>query len=165
MTLVGVVRAPADSPPPSRIAILGAPGSGKTQLARELAVHLRQFACDLTVLDDEGRPGDATLVLGLDLPSARASEAADGRLRARLQAAGIPFQVVYGTGPERLRRALLALDAAGVLPAGIVQRHEEGGASRGWTAACEKCSDPACEHRLFTRLRLEREAPAAREEP
>jgi hypothetical protein len=161
----GVVPTEAATDPTPRIAILGAPGSGKTQLARELAAHLRQFACELAVLDGDGRPGDATLVMGLDLPSARGGEAADGRLRAQLQAAGISFQVVYGTGAQRLRGALLALDAAGVLPAGIVQRHEEGGASRGWIAACEKCSDPACEHRLFTRLRQEREAPAAREEP
>lgn len=165
MTPAGALRAVACAPPPSRIAVLGAPGSGKTQLARELAVHLRQSGCELCVLDGEGRPGDATLVMGLDLPSARGGEAADARLRARLQAAGIAFQVVYGTGAQRLRRALLALDAAGVLPAGIVQRDEEGGASRGWIAACDKCSDPACEHRLFTRLRQEREAPATGKEP
>jgi hypothetical protein len=165
MTPAGVVPAQAGTHPPARVAILGAPGSGKTQLARELTVHLRESGCGLTVVDDESRPGDATLVMGLDLPSARGGEAADGRLRAQLQSAGIPFQVVYGTGAQRLRHALLALDAAGVLPAGTVQRHEESGAPRGWIAACEKCSDPACEHRLFTRLRQEREAPAARKEP
>jgi hypothetical protein len=149
---------------PKRVAILGAPGTGKTQLARELSEHLRPSACDLLVLDGEGLPGDATLVMGLDLPSASGGEAADARLRTRLQSAGVAFQVVYGVGAQRLRAALVALTAAGVLPPGLVRRHEEGGAA-GWIGACEKCSDPACEHRLFTRLRQERDAPARGDEP
>jgi len=159
-----VIPAQAGIHAPRRVAILGAAGSGKTQLSRELSEHLRQSACDLLVLDGEGLPGDATLVMGLDLPSASAAEAADAQLRAGLQSAGIAFQVVYGMGAQRLRSALVALAAAGVLPPGLVRRHEEGGAA-GWIGACEKCSDPACEHRLFTRLRQEREAPAARQEP
>ena len=61
MTPFGGATAQAVPHSPARIAIVGAPGSGKTQLARELAVHLRQFACDLAILDGDGRPGDATL--------------------------------------------------------------------------------------------------------
>lgn len=152
----------------TRVAVLGAPGTGKTRLARELAEHLRTTVPGLVVVDGDAspaRPADATLVLGLDLHPSAAGEAADAQLRGRLQAAGVGYQVVYGTGPQRLRSALVALDAAGVLPAGLVTRHEEGGAARAWIAACEKCSDPACEHRLFTRLRQEREAPAAETKP
>ena len=138
-----------------RVAVLGAPGTGRKQLATQLRAELAQDRGVAVVDEIEPRP-DATLLMGLDLPSATGGEAADALLRARLQSAGVPFQVVYGTGPQRLRSALLALDAAGVLPAGLVQREQEGGASRAWNWVCDKCSDPACEHRLFTRLRQER---------
>jgi hypothetical protein len=141
-----------------RIAVLGAPGTGKTQLAAQLQARLASDS-GFAVIEESvaGPTPDATLLLGLDLPSAAGGEATDAQLRAHLQAAGVPFQVVYGTGPQRLRSALLALDAAGVLPAGLVQREEqEGGAARAWTWVCDKCSDPDCEHRLFTRLRQER---------
>jgi nicotinamide riboside kinase len=105
---------------------------------------------------------DATLVAGLDLPwvpdglqrDATASrEDVDALVRKLLQQAGIAFQVVYGQGPQRLRGALRALEAAGVLPADAAGRTREEGARRPWVWACEKCSDPECEHRLFTRLR------------
>lgn len=145
-----------------RIALLGAPGTGKTRLARDLAAHLQSSAGDLLFLDGTRTPDcEATLLLGLDLPSAAGGEAADAQLREALQSAGVAYQVVYGTGAQRLQSALVALASAGVLPAGLAPRREEGGATRAWTWICEKCSDPACEHRLFTRLRQEREAPAA----
>jgi nicotinamide riboside kinase len=104
---------------------------------------------------------DATLVTGLDLPwmpdglqrDATASrEDVDALVRKLLQQAGIPFQVVYGQGPQRLRGALRALEAAGVLAADGAGRTLEEGARGPWVWACEKCSDPECEHRLFTRL-------------
>jgi nicotinamide riboside kinase len=108
---------------------------------------------------------DATLVTGLDLPwvpdglqrDANASrEDVDALVRKLLQHAGIAFHVVYGEGPQRLRGALRALEAAGVLPAGPARRALEEGARRPWPWTCEKCSDPECEHRLFTRLRGDR---------
>jgi hypothetical protein len=104
---------------------------------------------------------DATLVTGLDLPwvadglhrdASQPREDVDALVRKLLHDAGVPFQVVYGQGPERLRGALQALASAGVLPAGIVDR-EDGGGNKAWTWVCDKCSDPVCEHRLFTRLR------------
>jgi nicotinamide riboside kinase len=103
---------------------------------------------------------DATLVTGLDLPwvadglqrdAAHPREPVDALVRALLQRAGVAFQVVYGQGPQRLQSALAALDAAGVLPAGAFARNT--GETQRWTWACEKCSDPDCEHRLFARLR------------
>lgn len=145
-----------------RIALLGAPGTGKSRLARELAGHLGQQACDHEVLEGATPhvlPCDAILLMGLDLPSSAGGEAADAQLRAELQSAGLPYQVVYGTGEQRLRSALLALAAAGMLPAAPAPHDEEGGAARAWTWTCEKCSDPACEHRLFTRLKQGRAAP------
>ncbi len=136
----------------SRIALLGAHGTGKRRLARELAGFFSGHGLAISVTEAES-PADAVLLAGLDLPSSAGGEAEDARIRARLQSAGVAYQVVYGTGPQRLRSALQALASAGVLPAGIVQRQDEGDAQRPWTWNCEKCSDPACEHRLFTRLR------------
>lgn len=97
---------------------------------------------------------DVTLVMGLDLPWT-----ADGLQRSRpedrpevdtlvrhaLQRASIPYRVIYGTGPQRLAAALHALAQA---PAQEGPRT----ASRPWAWSCEKCSDPDCEHRLFTDL-------------
>lgn len=135
------------------VGVLGAPGTGRTQLAVELASH----PCTAEVISAEVDVGaaqscDAVLLMGLDLPSAAGREADDAHIRAQLQSAGLAFHVVYGQGPQRLHGALQALEAAGVLPAGSAPRLPEP-ERRAWLAACEKCSDPDCEHRLFTRLR------------
>lgn len=107
---------------------------------------------------------DATLVTGLDLPwvadglhrDAASREGTDALVRSLLQRAGIAFQVVYGDGPQRLRSALQALASAGVLPAETEDGQNERGARPAWVWNCEKCSDPACEHRLFAQLRESR---------
>lgn len=96
---------------------------------------------------------DATLVTGLDLPwvadglqrdSPLAREPVDAMVRAALERASIPYRVIYGRGAERLASALLALGHTAAQPAGQP--------ARPWVWSCEKCSDPACEHRLFTGL-------------
>lgn len=138
---------------PCRIAVLGAPGTGRTTLERELTAHLGAHGFAV-VTTDSIEQCDAALLLGLDLPASDGApqrEAADARLRTLLQRAQVRYHVVYGTGPQRLHAALLALEAAGVLPPGTAPRPSEDGARR-WTWACEKCSDPDCEHRLFTQL-------------
>ena len=212
----------------ARIALLGARGTGKTQLANELAAHLEarglrafvvpealrawcsregrspgpeeQFAiaraqeaavdaaaaqADFVIADttalmvaihagmlreddalyrfalERQQACDATLVTGLDLAwvpdglqrDAASREETDALVRTLLQRAGVAFQVVYGQGPRRLQAALQALVSAGALPAEVVDRAADGGSQRAWVWVCEKCSDPACEHRLFTQLR------------
>lgn len=98
-----------------------------------------------------------TLLTGLDLPwvddglhrdAAQPREDVDALLRTLLQRAGIPFQVVYGSGTARSGSALAALRAAGLLGAAPAPNEPQAP----WTWTCDKCSDPACEHRLFTRL-------------
>lgn len=101
---------------------------------------------------------DLTLLMGLDLPwvadglfreSPRVRAATDQLLRQALQSARLPFQTVYGTGPQRLQQALrstghlLRLPLAEPLP-------QCSAGQMVWT--CERCSDPACERRLFSRL-------------
>lgn len=137
----------------TRVAVVGAPGTGKSSLVGELARFFGERGLDLAVREDDAG-ADVVLLAGLDLPSARGAEAEDASIRTQLQAAGVAFHVVYGTGPQRLRSALQALASAGVLAAGLVRREDDGAeGSRPWTWNCEKCSDPDCEHRLFTRLR------------
>ncbi|MBK6008372.1 hypothetical protein JJB11_19880 [Ramlibacter ginsenosidimutans] len=137
----------------TRVAVVGAGGTGRSSLVAELARFFSDRGLDIAVLEDDAG-ADVVLLAGLDLPSARGAEAEDASIRTRLQSAGVAFHVVYGTGPERLRSALQALASAGVLAAGLVQREDDGAEERRpWTWSCEKCSDPDCEHRLFTRLR------------
>ena len=138
-----------------RIALVGAPGTGKSSLAAEIAAHLQSHGLhDIAVEVDPQHPADATLLMGLDLPGDPSRAATDAELRAQLQREGVPFHVVYGTGPQRLQSALHAMQTAGVLPADAVRREES--RQRRWTGVCEKCSDPDCEHRLFTQLREQR---------
>jgi len=102
---------------------------------------------------------DATLVTGLDLPwtpdglqreGPQAREAVDRLVRASLGRAGVNYHVVYGTGPSRLSGALDALARVGVAGADSGRTPVSGGP---WVWNCEKCSDPDCEHRLFSRLK------------
>ena len=93
---------------------------------------------------------DLTLVTGLDVawvadglqrdgPHVR--EPVDALVRAALAKAGVPYRVVYGHGEERLPNALTAITGMRApAPTGT------------WKWTCDKCSDPECEHRLFTGL-------------
>jgi nicotinamide riboside kinase len=204
-----------------KIALLGAESTGKTQLARELAEHLRAQGKTVAVVSEvlrtwcerEGRTprpeeqmsiaqeqerlvdeaaathdvviGDTTalmvaiysamlfedgglyqfalsrqqsygitLVTGLDLPwvadglqrdGAHVREPVDALVRGALEKAGVSYRVVYGTGGERLNNALLAIGDAPTLA--LPRRGRE---QATWTWVCDKCSDPECEHRLFT---------------
>jgi nicotinamide riboside kinase len=94
------------------------------------------------------RQYDFTLVTGLDLPWVADGLQRDGPhvrgpvdalVREALDKARIPYRVIYGEGEERLENTLVAL--------GEMQRAMP---ARKWQWTCEKCSDPDCEHRLFT---------------
>lgn len=97
-----------------------------------------------------------TLVTGLDLPwvadglqrdGAHVREPIDALLRQRLAEADVPYKVVYGTSTKRLDNALRAI---GLAPSAPSAPASEPGAR--WVWRCDKCSDPACEHQLFSRL-------------
>lgn len=129
-----------------RIAVLGAPGAGATELAQALQeapqakghADLVVAAFDTLPSADERRRCALTLLTGLEQPSA-----ADTALRAALHGAGVPYQVVYGDTEERLHAALRALEP--LLP-GVAAREE---APVRWTWNCDRCGDADCEHRLF----------------
>lgn len=104
---------------------------------------------------------DVTLLTGLDLPwpaagpqreGPRAREPMDALIRQALAGAGVAYRVVYGQGQARLANAVAAIDGAAASPGPAAARDQPGSEARRSQWNCEKCSDPQCEHRLFTQL-------------
>ena len=102
-----------------------------------------------------------TLVTGLDLPwvadghqrdGPHVREPVDALLRAALARGGIAYRVVYGSGDARLRSALDAIDSIANNDLGTRGSGRFDAKNRPWTWHCDSCSDPDCEHRLFTGL-------------
>ena len=153
-------------------------------LTAELGVHRAQLHPLMEALPDADSalaapplasllsPVPITLLTGLDWPCPPAEqenrEQRDAELRRQLQASGTPYRVVYGSTARRLTTALAAAQALQAAtpstalsltraPVGSAAGRDEGNDQgplkmRSW--GCEKCSDPVCEHRLFTSLRL-----------
>jgi nicotinamide riboside kinase len=105
---------------------------------------------------------DLTLLMGLDLPwvpdglfrdSPQVREVCDAILRRELQGAGIGFTPVYGQNEARLQAALRVVGARLGVPLASADPAWEQGTGR-WS--CENCSDPDCEHKLFTGLLRQR---------
>jgi nicotinamide riboside kinase len=93
-----------------------------------------------------------TLLMALDLPraddeAARDAPASDLRIRCALARVQAPYAVIHGRGAERLASAWNAIQS---MAAGTERRSDP--AAQGWVWPCEKCSDPGCEHRLFSDL-------------
>lgn len=105
---------------------------------------------------------DMTLVTGLDIrweaqwlrDSPEGRVPIDGLLREALTRSALDFRVIYGQGLTRLNNALLALGLDAEDEAAWQRRESAQFAlNEGRTPwLCEKCSDPDCEHRLFTGL-------------
>ena len=89
---------------------------------------------------------------GLQRDGPHVREPVDGRVRAALGRAGISFAVVHGSGHERLSNAWTALNLATQAEAPASDPSTRSDPPTGWRGACDKCSDPVCEHRLFTDL-------------
>jgi nicotinamide riboside kinase len=120
------------------------------------------------------RSFDRTLLTGLDMPweadgiqrdGAHVRAPVDTLLRKRLQDAAIAFAVIYGLDARRLQAAIKALltmkmiapcaiDTPAIALKGFQNTSEN--TSKQWVWTCDKCSDPDCEHQLFTRLTMQR---------
>ena len=97
-----------------------------------------------------------TWLMGCDLPWRADGTQRDGPewrqrtdalLRQRLQEAGMVFQVFHGTLPLRINQAWRALSPW------VGEQNTDSHLTQGRVAwRCEDCSDPDCEHRLFSRL-------------
>lgn len=143
------------------IALLGAEGSGKTQLAAALAQRLEQRGIAATLLADplpeqgfdasalEAYRGHALILLIAPV----SPTPVDDMLRKALMDANLGFAVVHGDGAEQLANAWNAINAAADPDA---RRRGAPDAAAAWSWACDKCSDPACEHRLFSDLIAQR---------
>ncbi len=111
---------------------------------------------------------DLILLMGLDIRSTARleQEAADQEIRAALAHANISYRVLYGVVEERLHHAIEAcksLKQATQLPETAIAAAPPTGVetakkARQWVWLCEKCSDPACEHRLLSDLLASRSA-------
>jgi len=104
---------------------------------------------------------DATLVTGLDLPwvadglqrdGPHVREPVDALLRNALSGAGVTWQVIYGSGTNRVNSALNAIYSIADNDHLTLESSQKNSNSAVWAWSCEKCSDPGCEHRLFTGL-------------
>ena len=157
-------------------------GTGAEALASEFNAHalmqtgwverLRITAHEMPHADDshamrdwlaaELKPNRTLPHLNLLAPSnsPRDAIASELRLRDALIDAGIGFQVLYGTSAsERIHNAAnaVALTAKAVLPSSeracfVINDIANPGHPRMRSWNCEKCSDPECEHKLFTGL-------------
>lgn len=160
------------NPGPRRLALLGAPGSGKTRLCSDLQTALAAAPAGppaLLICDDpppaQLGPGTTrVLLMGLDLAPGHnkrdGQHAADGQLRQTLDRAGLAYTVIYGAGAARLQNALAALPRLWPCSASLPQtlRSTPPGDKRPWVWACDSCSDPDCERRLFSALLAARTA-------
>ena len=133
------------------IAILGAKGTGKSHLTMQLRAQLPSGF----VLQDAPAPEhwpsrfDLRLLMGLDLfpeHNSPAHRQADHAMRATLTQHALPFSLVYGTGAARCANALQAIRFHLREPTALDSPQGR------WRWPCEKCSDPQCEHRLFSAL-------------
>ena len=147
-----------------RIAIVGAPQTGKSQLAHAITQHLRQRHIDLVVLAatslEQIQPDDIVLLCGLDLTGtpSELQHTSDQALRDALTQQHTAFQVVYGQGAERCTQALYAAaQRAQALGRADLAAHMRQAQPLRWTGPCENCADADCEHRLFSQL-LEKKA-------
>lgn len=110
---------------------------------------------------------DTTLITGLDLPWVADGLQRDGPhvrgpvdtlVRQALDRAGVAYRVVYGQGHQRLNNALLALGLPGEDETARMTRENAQFAINDGRAVwqCNECSDPDCEHKLFTGLLAKR---------
>lgn len=154
--------------------ILGAAHTGAEALWQALAERLGPLAGRLHppgAMPDEAPAVTLpalVVLMGLDWPCSAAEQPQraeqDAQLRQGLALRGIAYRVLYGPLERRLSSVLAALDegktkppqpamAASAPPAPDSESNPDTRARlRAW--GCEKCSDPVCEHRLFTSLKL-----------
>ncbi len=142
-----------------RIAILGAPQTGKSQLAHAFTAYFTTRQIDLAVADapspEQIALDDIVLLCGLDFTPAAslAQHRADEALRQVLAHQNIAFQVVYGQGAERFTHALYAAALrAQAMGFEALAAHIRQTQPVRWTGACENCADADCEHQLFSQL-------------
>lgn len=132
------------------------------------AVYSEQLFADMSLYDSAlaaQRRYAITLLTALDLPwvaddmrdGPHAQQPTDTLVRAALAGAKLSYAVVHGTGGERLANAWNAIVSIAGNEGRPRTRARSDAKPAAWSWPCEKCSDPECEHRLFSDLIARRE--------
>ena len=110
-------------------------------LYSDALVHQRSY--DLTLVTATDIPWVAD---GLQRDGIAMRTAVDRQLRSVLLVHQIDHAVIYGEANQRIQSAMetIAHHQKSVLPRSTTHAN--------WQWSCDSCSDPDCEHRLFTRL-------------
>jgi nicotinamide riboside kinase len=109
---------------------------------------------------------DHILLMGLDLAwqadglqrdGAHVRRPVDALVRKALLSAGLPFSTVYGLGAQRLHNAVQAIYASQLIANNdhttmTLSLNSINTQKKAWKWVCDKCSDPVCEHQLFSQL-------------
>lgn len=143
-----------------KLGLFAASAAARSWLATSLLAAHPALQINQDIEAHDAGACDLALLMGLEASALDTSiELEDMQLRARLAKSGKAFHVLYGNKEARLQTAqsLLNLLSATLLVANnaysltasstIVAEHQEN-----WRWNCDKCSDPDCEHRLFTGL-------------
>lgn len=138
-----------------KIAVVGAPGTGKSSLVRALRLALlanadtAQYSITEDWIAEHHHSYDLTLLMGLDLSPLGGAPLmqSDACLRQTLDRLAIAYAVVYGTGQARSDCALQSIDFHRAQPRARTKR-----ATSDWQWCCDNCSDAAGEQRMFTAL-------------
>jgi nicotinamide riboside kinase len=104
------------------------------------AVH--RETCKLTLLTALDLPWRAD---GLQRDGPHVREPVDRLVRAALARSRTSYSVVFGEGEARLQAALASVQHTSLPPN---DTDESGLGPARWHWHCERCSDPACEHRI-----------------
>ena len=132
-----------------QIALLGGDSKGRQALLNALAPRLQgtPFVAEAVELGAEMQSPALVLLLASATPQ---SEDEELHWRQRLMQAGIAFSVLHGDAQARLDGAWRLIEPLlGLAPSPDAR---SGSSAARWTWTCDKCSDPACEHRLFQDL-------------
>jgi deoxyribodipyrimidine photolyase len=117
--------------------------------------------CEVWPVSDAAQPHDVVLLLALvasDLDASNADTSpaerdADESLRAQLMQQGVAFQVIHGPASTHAQQAQHAIaQALRQHDPELAQQWMREEIAPRWQGVCESCSDPECEHRLFSRF-------------
>jgi hypothetical protein len=147
------------------VTVLGGIAPARDKLAAALATQLTHLGISHHITT--ALRGDLTLLLGmrrLDALPGGASDLADQAIRNQLHDARQPYQVLYGAPDEQLAQALrlIRLHQQRSSPARVedaLPPPDPPSIAKPWRWACDKCSDPGCEHKLLTDLLAQRAKP------
>ena len=163
------------------IALQGACPISKAQLYLALGLALKTAGWPVTIKNDEPfEAGGAhlTFLIGVDLGS-QAQLVADQLIRATFARLNTSYDVLYGSTDEKVVQALRRIEkhlssSASLMPdkstrstistrfTGTAKSAKTNEAvkvlskTKAWVWACDKCSDPECEHKLLTDLLAKR---------